>query len=223
MPVNSNISRAKTCFRNGTLLLVATVASCGAPPPGPVKKIIDPGKIELASPPSAASNEIWGSFTISQSTHPTAIVSSGIGGACLLADLNHLGIPAMPASNPTRRCTENAECQTGLDSKWFGYCNIEGDKKCWVRPGPNFGPDSLCKIGVPPRPLNSKVDTPHVKLEDLAKQFTYNRPIQWRVVACLNGTPATSGPAAGQPPCKNTDGGDRIEVMGVPRAVPPPP
>jgi len=208
-------------------LLVASaagLATCSPPQSAVVKKIIEPGNIELAAPPSAPSNEIWGSFLIKQSTHPTAIESPGTGGACLIADLNYLGIPAMPAS-PTRRCSLNADCQgAGIPAGGFGYCDIKGDKKCWVRPGPpivivaGMTKPWLCNISPTPRPENTDIETAHLKLEDLAKEFTYDRPVRWRVVACLNGPT----PASGIAPCRNTDGGNRLEVMGAPRAVPPP-
>jgi hypothetical protein len=182
----------------------AAPAGCGPPQAEPSRLIIEPGKIELASPPNA--KDIWGSFTIKKSVHSAAIESSGTGGACLLADLNHLGIPTM--ASPTRQCTSGADCNSFsipnvTTSSWYGYCDSDGDKKCWVRPGK---PPDLCNINGTVRPLNEAIETPHYRLDSLP--VDYSRPIRWRVIARLNGKP-------GGTPAK-------IEIMGPPRAVPPP-
>ena len=177
-----------------------------------VRLVNEPGRVELAALPNSAGNEVWTTFTIKESTHPTAIASPGTGGACLVADLNSFDMPVM--SDPQRRCTKNSDCQGGINvqgtptQSWAAYCDIDGDKKCWVRPGPQ---GALCKIG--PQPQNVAIETPRFPLDGF--KATYSGPVRWRAVACLNGY---------NPPnnrdCSLVDGDNRREVMGPPRAIP---
>ena len=190
--------------------LASALAACGGEKKATVKLVNEPGKVELLSPPKAEDNQIWTSFMIKESTHPTAIESNGKGGACLIADLNAFGIPVM-AGNPTRRCTKNADCQ-GLTipgtntAGWWGYCDMEGDKNCWVRPGTQ---PAFCNINGTIRPLDKVIDTPHVSIDPFKAKFP--GPVRWRAIACLNGN---------NKDCTLMDGGVRREVMGTPRAVP---
>lgn len=203
---------------SATLLLAglsAALAGCGGnEQQAAVRLVNEPGKVELLSQPNSDGNQIWTTFTIKASTHPTAIESPGTGGACLVADLNAFNLPVMPAG--PRSCTLNADCQSGLNvagtptAGWVGYCDIDGDKKCWVRPGTQPG---LCNVGPVIRPLDTIIETPHVSLA--AFKARYPGPVRWRTVACLNGY---------SPPnnrdCALRDGGNRREVMGTPKAVP---
>jgi hypothetical protein len=207
-----------TSIRTGLLMagLSAALAACGGGGGGDKKAVVklvnEPGNVELLSPPKSEDNQIWTSFMIKESTHPTAIESNGKGGACLIADLNSFGIPAMPG-NPTRRCTLNADCQGGLNvpgtptAGWWGYCDMDGDKKCWVRPGP---PPVFCNINGTVRPLDKVIDTPHVSIDPFKAKFP--GPVRWRAIACLNGKDNKD--------CTRMDGGVRREVMGSPKAVP---
>jgi hypothetical protein len=176
-----------------------------------VRLVNEPGKVELLNPPNTPGNQIWATFVMSESTHPTAIESPGTGGACLLADLNGFNLPNMASP---RNCTKNADCQAGLNDVtagtggWWGYCDIEGDKKCWVRPGI---PPKLCKKGALTK--DTVNETPHYDLDTFKARFPGS--IRWRAAACLNGF--DGGP---NDDCGLVDGGVRREVMGTPRAVP---
>lgn len=192
-----------------------TLAGCSGNErePAQVRLVNEPGRVELAALPNSAGNEIWTTFTIKESTHPTAIASPGTGGACLVADLNSFDMPVM--SDPQRRCTKNADCQGGIVNQpgsptegWFGYCDIDGDKKCWMRPGKQL---QLCKIG--PQPQNVSIETPRLPLAGF--KAAYPGPVRWRAVACLNGYNGSTNRD-----CSLVDGGVRREVFGTPRAVP---
>ena len=210
MPSNPIRIASKTLF----LATVATALSaCGGndKQAATVRLVNDPGKVELLNPPNTPGNQIWTTFTIKASTHPTAIESPGTGGACLVADLNAHNLPVM--ADPQRRCTKNAECYGGLGvagstDGWVGYCDIDGDKKCWVRPRKQ---PELCKIG--PQPQNVAIETPKFALDPFKARFP--GPVRWRAVACLNGFNGTTNRD-----CGLIDGGVRREVMGTPRAVP---
>lgn len=202
-------------LRRRTMLALggcAALFGCGGnDKPTEVRLVNEPGKVELASRPGSTDNELWTTFRIEDSTHPTAIASPGTGGACLVADLNAHGLPVMSAP---RRCTKNADCQGGLGvvgstEGWWGYCDIEGDKKCWIRPGKQ---PELCKVG--PQPKDVDVETPHFPIT-AAFKARFPGPLRWRAVACLNGYNGSTNRD-----CGLMDGGVRREVMGTPRAVP---
>ncbi len=197
-------------------------------------KKISAGAIALSPGHGPAGHKLVGSFKISTSPSQNAIRSNGTGGACLVADLNRFGFPQMP-SRQDRKCTKNSDCTEGLPAKWSGYCDVDGEKTCWVRPGPDNA--ELCNKSpnyTPPRVWEEDVDHPsnttpfdlakprypeHAPLESFSR--AYPRPVRWRVVACLNGI----DPATQQyyPGCKVPDPEYkemRMEVFGPIRTPP---
>jgi hypothetical protein len=92
-----------------------------------------------------------GSFKISTSFSKNAIPSDGTGGGCLVADLNQFDIPRM-SSGQDRKCTKNSDCNEGLRTGWWGYCDADGERTCWVRPG--HGTTELCNKSVDYAPPN---------------------------------------------------------------------
>jgi hypothetical protein len=189
-----------------------------------IDKKISAGAIECSPEYSPAGHKLVGSFRISTSSSTNAIPSNGTGGACLVADLNRFGIPQMSAGQ-NRKCTKNSDCTVGLPARWSGYCDVDGERTCWVRPGPDN--DDLCNKS-PSIPWSEDVDHPagktpfdlsiprypeHAPLESFSS--TYPGPVRWRVVACLNGI----DPKTQQyyPGCKDIDVAHkemRMEVFG---------
>jgi len=209
----------------GTLGLIAE----GQPTP---RRKISAGAIKF----SAATNppKLQGSFRISTSPSRNAIPSNGIGGACLVADLNQFDIPRM-SSGQDRKCTKNSDCNEGLRTGWSGYCDADGERTCWVRPG--HGTTELCNKSVDYAPPNVwEEDTKHPSnttpfdlskprypgkltqgkrnaLESFSRAFP--GPVRWRVVACLNGIDLKTQQY--YPGCKDIDVAHkemRMEVFG---------
>jgi len=226
-----------TIGTRGVILLSAFAAAAavgfGAWTWGPwvTGKMISAGVIE----PSPANNPqtLQGSFKISTSPSRNAIPSNGTGGACLVADLNRFGIPQMSAGQ-NRKCTKNSDCRVGLPARWSGYCDVDAERTCWVRPGPDK--DDLCnKSSIP---WSEDVDHPagktpfdlaiprypeHAPLESFSS--TYPGPLRWRVLACLNGKDLVEDPPGSGnyvPACRAKSASDRqrMEVFGPPRTVP---
>lgn len=196
-----------------------------------------PGKTIKANPidfsPLSNPKKIQGSFRISSSPSHNAIPSPGTGGACLIADLNQFGIPEMP-SGQNRKCEKNSDCKVGLPERWSGYCDVNGEKTCWVRPGPDN--DDLCNKS-PSQPWAEDVDHPAGKVPfDLTvprypapsplESFSavYPGRIRWRVLACLNGVDRVTDPVSGEtrPPCASPSATDqqRRHDFGPIRTVP---
>ncbi len=191
-------------------------------------KKITAGVIKFS--PASNPRTLQGSFRISTSPSQNAIRGNGTGGACLVADLNRFGIPAMPTGQ-NRKCTKNSDCTVGLPARWSGYCDVDREKTCWVRPGP--GNAELCNKS-PLEPWEEDLDHPsntmpfdlakprypeHAPLESFSR--VYPGPVRWSVVACLNG----SDPNTQQyyPGCKDIDvlhTEMRMEVFGPIRTVP---
>jgi hypothetical protein len=186
-------------------------------------------------------DELQGSFKISTSFSKTAIPSDGTGGGCLVADLNAFHIPRIPA-DPDWKCSRNSDCQE-LPSGWAGYCDANGERTCWVRPGPrddehlcNKSPLVAWREGIYPsneKPFN--FSAPYSRSPQLdgsvgLRSFsaTYPGPVRWRVVACLNGIHPETGKtkyanAKGEDTrgCAEIDSEYRMEVFGPITTVPP--
>lgn len=209
----------------GTLGLIAW----GQPTP---RRKISAGAIKFS--PATNPPKLQGSFKISTSPSRNAIPSNGTGGACLFADLNRFGIPQMSAGQ-NRKCTKNSDCTVGLPARWSGYCDVDGERTCWVRPGPDK--DDFCNKS-PSIPWSEDVDHPvgktpfdlsiprypeHAPLESFSS--TYPGPLRWRVLACLNGKDLVEDPPGSGnhvPACRAKSASDRqrMEVFGPPRTVP---
>jgi hypothetical protein len=106
--------------------------------------MISPSEVQAKK--SGGQYWVRGSFSIiALLNNPRAIRSIGTGGACMVADLNHLNIPARtplgtvekpvspPVGLPYRGyCQTSSQCNGSLPAGWAGYC-IEN--ACWTRPG----------------------------------------------------------------------------------------
>jgi hypothetical protein len=177
-----------------------------------LEKVIEAGKVETitVSDPSnhgLDTSEIKGSFRVYTPIlkGKTMISSEGIGGACLVANLN----PSYPdiSTIPGRYCSKNSECQGGLTSLgWHGYCDA-GTGKCWVKPGgdkfcnkSNIPPVTKWKDGI----TNTVPKSPHYFQASTSD-------IEWRVVACLNRLGSTTE-NCGDP--NNLDGKNKLQVFG---------
>lgn len=184
-------------------------------------KTIRAGEVTLTG-----QNQIRGSFTVTTkqfllSMGSVAIRSKGTGGACLVADLNRFSIPSIPPT-PGWKCSQNSDCQEGLPDKglptaWAGYCDVDGGKKCWVRPSPQSS--QFCNISHfhPPPPgkiwdgTNEATKDPNHLLPFVHGPYQ-GKPIDWRVVACLNHE--DPDPKEGKPGCAAVDSPMRMEVFG---------
>lgn len=202
--------------------------------PQTIDKKISAGSIEFSPEYSPAGHKLVGSFRISTSSSTNAIPSNGTGGACLVADLNQFDIPRM-SSGQDRKCTKNSDCNEGLRTGWSGYCDADGERTCWVRPG--HGTTELCNKSVDYAPPNVwEEDTKHpsnttpfdlskprypgkltqgkrTALESFSRAFP--GPVRWRVVACLNGIDLKTQQY--YPGCKDIDVAHkemRMEVFG---------
>jgi len=203
--------------------------------PQTIDKKISAGAIEFSPEYGPAGHKLVGSFKISTSPSQNAIRSNGTGGACLVADLNRFDKPTRASNGQNRKCTKNSDCKAGLPSSWSGYCDVDGGKTCWVRPGP--GNAELCNKSLnytPPRVWEEDVDHPsnttpfdlakprypeHAPLESFSR--VYPGPVRWRVVACLNGIDPTTQQY--YPGCGVTDPEHkemRMEVLGPIRTPP---
>lgn len=205
----------------GLIVVLVTVTTSGLYPAGPEKRKIDAGIINVTDQP-----QIQGSFKIYKSSQG-GILSYGTGGACLVADLNP-SIPTM--STAGRKCSKNADCNEGLPfAGWQGYCDTDGDKRCWVRPGPPQSHE-LCNksafYGPPPQPwpddIWNKSNDPKFDVSLFRQSYpTLRHPVRWRVVACLNGADLVDDPAhsgTSVPACSvmDTQPNTRLEVFGPP-------
>ncbi len=171
--------------------------------PQTIDKKISAGAIEFSPEYGPAGHKLVGSFKISTSPSQNAIRSNGTGGACLVADLNRFDKPTRASNGQNRKCTKNSDCKAGLPSSWSGYCDVDGGKTCWVRPG------DLAKPRYPE----------HAPLESFSR--VYPGPVRWRVVACLNGIDPTTQQY--YPGCGVTDPEHkemRMEVLGPIRTPP---
>jgi hypothetical protein len=130
----------------------------------------------VAGPVQERGDCISGTFRV-EPARARGIVSDGTGGACLVADLD------------PRACRSDADCADaatpyGPDSA--AYClrpkhGVMKNGHCWVRPGP--GQDYCRKSPQVPLPLRTTMATPDVCPPSLPGE----RPVRWRVHACLNG------------------------------------
>jgi hypothetical protein len=182
------------------------------------EKTIRAGEIEvvfggLGSHGQPLPNAIKGSFTLSTPMLKLGTIrSQGTGGACLVANLNPYRVSGVQGG-----CSKNSDCQGGLNG-WAGYCDgVTGI--CWIRPGgdefcnksnqyPGFPPGKIWVDGV--KNLTPK-DGPH-SFQELS-----SAPVEWRVLACLNGIDPDTGKDTTD--CK-TGGPRRIEVFGKIKSVP---
>ena len=195
-------------------------------------KKISAGAIELS--PAINPHELQGSFMISTSFSKDAIPSNGTGGACLVADLNRFNFPTL-SGGQSRKCTKNSDCLVGLPARWSGYCDVDGKRTCWVRPGPDN--DDLCNKS-PFVPWDEDVEHETGKIPfDLSMprypeltplesfSSTYPGPIRWRILACLNGKDLVWDPESGKnmPACaaKGASNQERMLIFGPLRVVPP--
>lgn len=155
---------------------------------------------------------LQGEFEI-RAPHPgeEGIDSSGLGGACLIAQI---------PNNPVKACTSNDECHIppgtpapGTSPNYWGYC-MSG--QCWIK---GVGPgDPYCNKGVkagkhsvPTTPLNTGAMYTYA-----ASRADTRIPLRWSVLACLNGV---WDPTKGKPPCGDGPG-EVIHDQGNPRSVP---
>lgn len=182
------------------------------------EKTIEAGDIVVSQ--VSNTSEIKGSFKVYTPwlKHNNTILSKGTGGACLVANLNPIypGVPDISGVPRTRRCSLNSECQKGLETGWFGYCDAgAGTGICWVKPG---GDEFCNKSNMPPEfppPIiwQDGITNTVPKSTHYFQASTSN--IHWRVVACLNGIDHTGESTTD---CR-TGGSNRIEVFGSPTPV----
>lgn len=170
------------------------------------EKTIEAGDIVVS--PVSNPSAIAGSFRVYTPIlkKNNTILSEGIGGACLVANLNPIypGAPDISGVPRTRHCSLNSECQNGLKTGWAGYCDGKA-KICWVRPGPDTEFCNRSKDYVPGKVWEDWVINPAPK--DGPHPFQRSpSAFEWRVVACLNGT--------GSADCGTPDGPNRVEVLG---------
>lgn len=131
-----------------------------------------------------------------------SISSTGIGGACLVAQL-----PVQAKS-----CTTNHQCDIVFghnEPKWGGYC-LGG--QCWVKPSENY---CLKGVGV------GAHSTPPADASAVYSYAAANGPtpaIKWRVIGCINGVPVSQN-AKAPAPCPGGPG-DVIHDAGQPTALP---
>jgi len=101
------------------------------------------------------------------------------GGACMVADLNASGIPN------AQSCSNDGQCQGGLPNNgWRGYCV---ESRCWVKPSPDA---SFCLRG---RATGTHMITPDATATNPVYQRAGGRPVNWRLLTCLNGYDDTTG------------------------------
>ena len=161
---------------------------------------------------AASPRQLRASFQIVPSqSGAQPILSTGVGGACLIADLNAINIPT---SGPN--CTTSTDCTGGMPSGGFGYCVAQ---RCWTRPGlPKpwcdrsadhaNAPFDKGQHWLPPAtgsgpPQTIDVSPVYALPGAAGKQF------QWRVYACLAGVDSNCG----------TGPGERIVDVGPVRTV----
>jgi len=230
-------------------LIMLLAGGCGDP-----EYVIVPGKPtqgpSAATPVSAVAGKqdfrtLSGSFRIVESSAPDAIASARRGGACLIADLNHLNIPDKAAESLVGgSCNSDAECTAALsedqiEKKWSSYCVAEKERvtpggvvpakrSCWTRPGSQ---PAYCNVNGLERPLDQAIaipadakDLPEGAKPGIARPFPLHEGgVKWRLRACLNGADATSGPpCAGHPGTKLVVDGP-VFILPVPPAFTPPP
>jgi hypothetical protein len=207
----------------GTILIAAVVVLGIWNLNFPGEKTIRVGEIEVAINTGAGqglprNSEIKGSFMVyTPILKLGSIQSQGIGGACLVADLNQFGKPDMSGVTGGR-CKKNSDCQVSRlerDAGWAGYCD-GGTGICWIRPGGDeFCNRSKDYIHLPELPPPGKIWEDGIK-NTIPKEPHYFQGlfplINWRVVACLNETNSTD--------CGGDDGIKRIEVFGKIKSVP---
>jgi hypothetical protein len=176
--------------------LLVSVMACGqgGGNPNPPKMANVPGSVS-ASP--TGSTKLTGHFEIRPAqAGDRFIFSSGVGGACVLAQY-----PVSP-----RRCTRHSECElpaAGTGEGASSYCVQEspgsplagggggvppsGAGTCWFKPSKNF-----CLKGVG----QGQHDTPTA---DSAAVAAANGVKKWRVFTCLNGAPGACAGADATP------------------------
>lgn len=183
---------------------------------------IDAGAVELSG------SKIKGPFWM-ESTFPTSgIISSETGGACLFADLTRFNVPA----NAPRPCQNHSQCAIQDGSGWDGFCDVDGTKICWVRPGGNefcnkkpFEPRKIGEIyhTFPDGTAPFDLSTPHYMVNGQLLPFTERfstrgsppnqRKIDWRVLTCLNSKFDITNTSA-TPPCADGVEGNELRVWG---------
>ncbi|MBA3525380.1 MAG: hypothetical protein H0T82_00430 [Sphingomonas sp.] len=144
----------------------------------------------------------------------SGIVTPGTGGACLIADLNVIGLPGVRGGvcSSDKQCTDALQRQRAGGSpyaEWFSYC-VSG--RCWTRPG---GRAQYCRISGTELPLGRHL---------VSGPLYGGRSLNWRVHTCLNGrwNPATPGqdkPPCAQRPYDPAVHGQRQRRDGTPRTL----
>jgi len=162
----------------------------------------------VAGPIRATDATVSGSFRV-EAPRRAGIVSSGTGGACLVAERSD------------RACDTNQDC-SDLAAHYHpdgaAYClRPEGagrHKVCWVRPG--AGRDFCLKSPVAPLPVNTRIALPGIDPAVMGSA----QAVRWRVHACLNGYDAAT--QSDSRACADPTGMDprRLTSDGPSRRVP---
>jgi len=179
-----------------------------AQPASPILSVEALDVLTLASPPGT--RMMQGKFKIGPpSPGDRQIVSSGAGGACLIAQFKGVD----------KSCRQDSECNLPLAgppaATWHGYCvgnDIQTGTpagKCWLKPS-----EAYCLKG-PTVGVGSHVTPPVDRTEVYTEAAKHSAgPVKWAVLGCLNGVPtvATDGP-----PCR---AGERMFDLGATKTVP---
>lgn len=190
----------------------------------PVRHRIVAGTVERERIPlpdgrTIPDNRLKGSFRIEQSAASGAVVSPSLrGGACLIADLNRLGLPTRTViTAPAASCSSDEDCTGRLSEKhrkvgWYSYCAAESRPHptgllvpsrsiCWTRPGPQ---GDYCKISQTALPVGTQVEFRSARIPAIYLPTTSQRT-RWRVRGCLNGAPVQT-PEGLKLPCRDNVG-----------------
>lgn len=134
----------------------------------------------VAGPIKVTGHAVSGSFRV-EAPRRAGIVSTGTGGACLVAD---------PGNRTCRTDDDCGDLRTQYHPAGAAYClrrnRANKRKTCWVRPGRDL--DFCLKSPVVPLPVNTRIDLPQVD----PRVMGANKNIRWRVHACLNGYDAAT-------------------------------
>ena len=181
------------------LLLVAILVVAAFPAGAQTRRQI------VAGPITATGDTLSGSFRVRESRH-AGIVSSGTGGACLVAERRD------------RACATDGDCsdlRTHYHPAGAAYClekrGTNKHRTCWVRPGADV--DFCLKSPVAALPLDTRIELPQVD----PGVMDAGHDVRWRVHACLNGYDATAG--ADNHACGDSTSTKRMTSDGSPRRI----
>jgi hypothetical protein len=185
-----------------------TLVGCDTPPKA--RRIV-------AGPVEAMESDplrIHGSFRIEEVSPGHGISSFATGGACLVANLNPVKLPADKGAAYDGTCNGRgdtfcndllpANLKADTKTAWHSYCI---DNICWTRPGSkeDFCEQSAMHNGRPWGTGWFNVPIPHwVSVRKLYADRGVQGKVKWRVLACLNGT--DSAGAAANTACAGNSG-----------------